>query len=62
MTNEVTDIDLRRNTVRCIWGEDFFTIEKRIGQASVAISLTPEEEDYLYEQLTMKRQPWGDAG
>lgn len=59
--DNVTDLDLRRNTIRCAWNEEVFTIVKTIGRENRTIALTPDEEDYLYEQLTIKRQPWGSA-
>lgn len=61
MNDNITDLNIRNNSVRCAWGSDFFTITKTIGQASEAITLTPEEEQYLFDQLFEKRMPYGDA-
>lgn len=58
---KISDIELHRNPIRCAWNDEVFTIIKTVGRENRTIVLTPDEEDYLYEQLRLKRKPWNDA-
>ena len=55
------DKDITKDPLRISEGEGFITIAKPGGDRQ-ALTLTPEEEQFLYAYMMNKRHPWTGPG